>query len=192
MDHVQTFLIHPGPTECHTYLTARQQTLDAGDAGIRRLTEIMLNGPERQSWRAARLLNTFPDRRVIPAFLRALESPYPLTRQAAVSALADFRDCSVVPALLERLPEETEMIQLLIVDCLGKLDDARAVASLQALLAETRSSPIQLGIIDAFGRLGDTTVASLLPAFFESEDPHVRKRSRAVYQQLTAASREEP
>lgn len=191
MKHIQAFLASTTPHNAHLYLAARQQLIDIGYVAILHLTEIMLHGNEQAAWKAIRLLAALSDKRLIPAYLQALNSPYSLIRQASANVLGEMGDPGVVPALLDHLIGDSAMVQVAIIQALGDLKDLRAVDPLLGLLAQTPSTEVQHCIIKVLGYLGDSRAASVLPAFFESPDRHVRSRAREVYQQLTSPHEEE-
>jgi HEAT repeat protein len=170
------------------YLKASAELLIMGQAAMLALIEIMLTHHDRQGWRAARLLAEIADPSTTPAFVQALRSSNPLIRQTAAQALGSQGTKDTVPILLDHLDDEDCVMQIWIVEALGDLGDETAVTPLLTLLVKTDSTVIQYGVIKALGRIGDPRATPALPHFFNSQDRHVRSRSREVYEQLTGSS----
>lgn len=170
------------------YLRASQDLLEMGHIAVVALIDVMLNRHDRQGWRAARLLAEAKAPEAVPAFILALASCNPLIRQTAVQALGNQGNCEVVPYLLPHLQTNDYMMQLWIIEVLGKLRDNRAIEPLLDLLQRTESMAIQYGIIKALGAIGDPIAANVLPNFFDSSDRNVQAQSHEVYEQLASVA----
>lgn len=92
----------------------------------------------------------------------------------AAKIMASIDSPQVAPALTNTLPALGSVLQGMIVDILGELQDDRAVIPLLELLPGQRSM-LQMAIVEALRKIGDPrAIDTLLQELEQTQDPIVR------------------
>ena len=112
----------------------------------------------------------------LPVLRKALKSPQPALRLAAVDALAGFGPdaAPAVPEILALLKDEQGLVSLHAAEALTQIG-APAVASIVPLLKDAEYQPLALHMLDQIGP-GATTAVSELVALLKSTSDEMTKR----------------
>jgi HEAT repeat protein len=176
MPDIQALLACLDSTKLQTRLDARHQLIELSEAAVESLIALVDRGTGWGAAEAAIALGDIGDRRACQPLIRALNTgSTAILRQNAAEALGDLGDPLALDALLAALPREVGLVQVWIVNALGKLRDRRAVRPLlDALYAADSNSSIRYLIIRALGDIGDPQVIETILTFKEDDDHHVR------------------
>lgn len=148
----------------------------------------------RRAVGAARILSDHNEPRILEVMKRLVVSPNPLLGQIAVEYIIRYRAEMASPFLLNHLPNCAYIVQITIVQALGKLGAKESFNSLIALLntSDTTGSTLRLTVITALGALDDPRAIPILKSYLNDPDSHVSKRASAALLALENTSEEEP
>jgi len=115
----------------------------------------------------------------------ALASRNPLVGANAAEALEAYSEAAIGP-LLQAIDAAHILVQLRIIRALDTIGSPQAVPPLVALLKTTECIPMRYTIIEALGNLGNPSLADLLRGYLDDADHHVREKTQAALEKLTA------
>lgn len=176
MPDIQALLACLDSTKLQTRLDARHQLIELSETAVEPLITLLERGTGWGAAEAAIALGDIGDRRACQPLIHTLNTgSMAILRQNAAEALGDLGDIQALDALLAALQHEVGLVQVWIVNALGKLRDRRAVQPLlDALYAADPSSSVRYLIIRALGDIGDPQVLDAILEFKEDDDHHVR------------------
>lgn len=147
----------------------------------------------RRAVGAARVLSEHNEPRIYAVMQRLVTSQNPLLGQIAVDYVINFSAESAPGFLIGSLSECTYIVQISIVQALGKMRAQESYDCLIALLKQTEESgsTLRLTVITALGALGDPRAMPILMAFVDDPDSHVSKRAFNALETLQSPPEDE-
>jgi HEAT repeat protein len=165
---------------------AQDQLVKLGSAVVEPLLESLSNcSGYRQRIAIIAVLANIGDMRATSALIWELETGNLGVRIMAAEALGNFPTPKVFNALCRCLTIEVVMVQIWIVESLGKLGDRRAVRLLAKVLHETGSPALQYSIIRVLGELGDPNAIPYVAEYINERDSFVRAIAQAALRRLS-------
>jgi HEAT repeat protein len=176
MPDIQALIACLDSTDLQTRLDARRQLIELSETAVDPLIALLERGSGWGSAEAAIALGEIGDPRALRPLSNALNTgSLAVLRQNAAQALGDLGDLRALDTLMAALPREVGLVQVWIVNSLGKLRDRRAVKPLlDALYTAEPTNSVRYLIIRALGEIGDPQVLDAILTFKEDADHHVR------------------
>lgn len=132
----------------------------------------------RKCWLAAKALATFaPQQACVPLIEAMKMSKNAMLRYTAVELLGDIEDELSEQALFNMLSSSEGLLQIKVVQSLGKLRARRAVPALIELMQTTPSQTLRYTAIETLTSIGDHRALEPIRCLRYHDDHHVRTRA---------------
>lgn len=115
----------------------------------------------------------------------ALLSLNPVVGSSAAEALEGYGEAAIMP-LIRAIDAAHILVKLRVIRALDAIGSPQAVRPLLALLKSTGHVPVRYTLIEALGNLGDASLAGVLRPYLDDADHHVREKTQAALEKLTA------
>jgi HEAT repeat protein len=165
---------------------AESKLAESGTAALDALISALGDETHPRCWKAAKILHSQHDPRLIKPLQTALISPNVMLGSIAAKALEKY-GTAAADGMISALPQTTTFVQITIVGILEKLQALEAVPQLLDILRTTDSSTLRYTTIRALGVLAapqNQEVIDLLQTFQDDPDHHVRKRTNEALAKL--------
>ena len=123
------------------------------------------------------------------ALASAAQDPDPEVRSSALFAVSEFDTEDALDRLVTGTGDSEWMVRIFAVTLLGRYRDARAIARLDAVLANDVEGMVREAAASSLGELGDiAALESLRRAAAEDPDREVRKAAEKSVKRLESSS----
>lgn len=165
---------------------AQDQLVQVGEEAVEPLLQsLATSSGQRHKLAIIPVLAAIGDVRAAHPLIRELETGNLPVRIVSAEALGNFDIPEVFDALVQRLNTEDVMVQIWIVESLGKLQDRRAVGPLVEALRKADSPALQYSIIRVLGILGDPASIDHIAPFAGEQQGIVQGVARSVLKDLS-------
>jgi HEAT repeat protein len=183
-----TLITQLGSTDMIARRHAQEELMQLGAEAVAPLLHSLQTSSDyRQKIAIIAVLANIGDVRAVDALIRELETGNLSVRIMSAEALGNFHTPQVFEALQRRLNAEEVMVQIWIVESLGKLGNRHAVGLLIEALHHTTSSALQYSIIRVLGDLGDPSAINHITPYAK-EHGLVQSIAQTVLHRLSEGS----
>ena len=174
-----------GSTDIMIRHDAREQLLQIGTAAVEPLLR-SLSASDNYHLREAiiSVLAEIGDIRAVDALIQELEHGNLPIRMISAKALGSFDTPEVFSALYEHLLSDAVVVQIWIVESLGKLGDRRAINLLVRVLHATFSPALRCTIMQVLAEFGERAAIPHVALYKDDPDEFVRGIAQNTIQRL--------